>query len=67
MQLTTQTAKHLRDVYFGGNWTASNLKQHLTDLTWQQATTKIYGLNTIATLVNHMTYYVCEVTKVLQG
>lgn len=62
-----QIAQHLRAVYFGGNWTASNLKQQLADVNWQQATTQVYGLNTIATLVFHMSYYVSAVTKVLRG
>ena len=67
MNLTAQIAKHLREVYFGENWTSSNLKDNLADVTWQQATTQIYSLNTIATLVYHMTYYVSAVLKVLQG
>jgi hypothetical protein len=67
MNLTTQIAKHLRGVYFGGNWTSSNLKDNLADVTWQQATTKVYTFNTIATLVYHMNYYVSVVSKVLQG
>ena len=67
MNLTTQIAKHFRDVHFGGNWTSVNLKETLTDVSWQQATTKIYSLNTIATLVFHINYYISAVTKVLQG
>ncbi len=67
MNLPTQIAKHFRDVHFGGNWTSVNLKETLTGVTWQQATTKIYSLNTIATLVFHINYYVSAVTKVLQG
>ena len=67
MNVTAQVAKQLRDVHFGGNWTASNLKQHLSDVTWQQATTKIPSFNTIAALVYHMNYYVSAVIKVLQG
>ena len=39
MNLTAQIAKHIRDVHFGGNWTASNLKDQLAGLSWQQATT----------------------------
>ena len=65
--MTAQIAKHFRDVHFGGNWTSVNLKETLTDVTWQEATTKVYSLNTIATLVYHMSYYVSAVTKVLQG
>ena len=66
MNLTTQIAKHFRDVHFGGNWTSVNLKETLTGVTWQQATTKIYSLNTIATLVFHINYYIDAVTRVLQ-
>jgi hypothetical protein len=67
MNLTGQIAKHFREVYFGGNWTSSNLKDNLADVTWQQATTQVYSLNTIATLVYHTNYYVSAVLKVLQG
>ncbi len=67
MNLTGQIAKQFRDVHFGVNWTASNLKQNLADVTWQQATAKVYSFNTIATLVYHMNYYVSIVIKVLQG
>jgi hypothetical protein len=67
MTVIKQIAKHFRDVHFGGNWTAVNLKDTLVDVTWQQATTKIHDLNTIATLVFHMNYYVYPVLKVLQG
>ncbi len=48
-------------------WTSSNLKENLGDVTWQQAATKVYSLNTIAALVYHTNYYVDAVLKVLQG
>ncbi len=67
MNLSAQLAKHFREVYFGGNWTCSNLKDNLADVTWQQATTQVYNLNTIATLTYHINYYVGTVLKVLQG
>ncbi|SHE79850.1 DUF1572 domain-containing protein [Pedobacter caeni] len=67
MNLTAQIAKHFREVHFGGNWTCSNLKDNLAALSWQQATTKIQSLNTIAALVYHVNYYVSAVLKVLQG
>ncbi|MFC4634412.1 DUF1572 domain-containing protein [Dokdonia ponticola] len=68
-QMTTiqHIAKHLRDVYFSGNWTSANLKEQLADVTWQEATTKVYECNTIATLAYHIHYYVATVTKVLEG
>ena len=67
MTLTEQTAKHLRDVHFGENWTACNLKQQLADVTWQQATTQVGSFHTIATLVFHMNYFVSAVLQVFEG
>ena len=67
MNLSQQIAKHFREVHFGGNWTSVNLKDSLTDISWQQATTKVHSFNTIATLVFHINYYISEVLKVLQG
>ncbi len=64
MNLPSQIAKHVREVYFGGNWTSSNLKDNLADVNWQQATTQVYNLNTIAILVFHISYYVNAVLKV---
>lgn len=67
MSLTKQIAKHFRDVHFGGNWTVSNLKDTLANVTWRQATTKVATLNTIAALVYHVNYFVRAVLKVMQG
>jgi hypothetical protein len=67
MNVTAQIAKLLRAVYFGGNWTAVNLKESLAGISWQQAITKLYSFNTIAVLVYHMNYYVLACTKVLEG
>jgi uncharacterized damage-inducible protein DinB len=67
MSITKYIAKHLREIYFGGNWTTSNLKDTISDITWQQATQKVYDFNTIATLTFHTTYYVAALLKVLQG
>jgi hypothetical protein len=67
MNLSQHIAKHFRDVHFGGNWTSVNLKETLKEVGWQQAITKVGNLNTIATLVFHINYYVGVVMKVLQG
>ena len=67
MNLTKQIAQQLRAVYFGGNWTASNLKDNVEGVTWQQAIIQVYSFNTIVKLVYHMNYYVDAVLKVLQG
>ncbi|MEO5946305.1 MAG: DUF1572 domain-containing protein [Chitinophagaceae bacterium] len=67
MSTAAQIAKHFREIYFGGNWTASNYKETLAEISWQQATTKVYNFNTIAVLVFHTNYFVDEVLKVLEG
>jgi hypothetical protein len=67
MDLTKQIAKNLRAVYFGGNWTSSNLRDNLAGVTWQQAATKVHSFNTIAALVYHTSYYITAVMDVLKG
>ncbi len=67
MSITKQIAKHFSELHFGGNWTGSNLKDNLADITWQQATTSVFGFNTIATLVFHTNYYVSAALKVFDG
>lgn len=66
MNITTQIAKHIREIHFGGNWTDANLTDNLADVTWQEATTQVYSFNTIAALVYHIHYFVSAVLKVLQ-
>jgi len=67
MNFASQIAKHLRDVYYGGNYTGVNLKDTLTDVSLEEATAKFHSFNTILALVYHINYYVIAVSKVLQG
>ncbi len=67
MTTNQQLAKHLREVYFGGNWTCSNLKGHLIDLNWKEALQQVHNLNSIATLTVHCSYYVNVLIEVLKG
>lgn len=67
MKLTDQIAKQLRDVHFGGNWTASSLKEKLADVTWQQAIKPVDSFHTIAALVYHVNYFVNATLQVLEG
>ena len=67
MSLTQQIAKQMRDVYSGGNWTACNLKDKLSDVNWRQATAQVGSFHSIATLVYHMNYFVEALLQVLQG
>jgi len=66
-QLSAHLSKHLKDVFFGGNWTSVNLRDSLANVTWEQAVTKLHSVNTILSLVYHINYYITAVTKVLQG
>ncbi len=67
MSHTKLIAKHLREVYFGGNWTTSNVKDHLSTITWQQATATVYDFNSIALLLYHATYYTNVLIQVFNG
>lgn len=67
MNISNQIAKHVRDIYVGGNWTSVNLKDTLADVNWQQATTAVHGFNTIATLLFHINYFINAVIPVLEG
>lgn len=58
MKTTSQIAKHIRELHTGGNWTWSNLRDQLSDITWQQSITQVESLNTIATLAFHINYFV---------
>lgn len=57
MKFTHQIAENLHQVYFGGNWTASNLKDHLDNTTLAMASKKIDGFNSILALTYHIHYY----------
>jgi len=67
MNTTKLIAKHYKEIIFGGNWTYSNLKEHLEDVTWEQATKRVESFNTIAALTYHINYYVIGAIDVLQG
>ncbi|XLS28050.1 DUF1572 domain-containing protein [Flavobacteriaceae bacterium M23B6Z8] len=67
MTTTQQLAKHIKDVHFGGNWTASNLQDQLKDVSLEQAIQKVDHLNSIAVLTFHINYYVKAILGVLKG
>ena len=66
MELVQLTAKHFRDVFFGGNWTVSNLADTVKEISWQQSVTQLGKLNTIATLVFHIDYFLVALLDVLE-
>lgn len=57
MKTTELLANNLHQVYFGGNWTASNLKSALEGVTLQMASKQVFQFNTILTLTYHIHYY----------
>jgi len=67
MNTSKQIAKHLRDVFFGGNWTAVNFGDTVKSINWEQAVTSVYSLNSIAKLTFHIGYYVSAILKVTKG
>ncbi|MEM9933182.1 MAG: DinB family protein [Bacteroidota bacterium] len=66
MNLSSHTAQQIREAFFGKNWTASSFKDHLGDVSWEQATTKIPSFNTIAALVYHVNYYMEAILMVFR-
>ena len=65
--LSNQLAKQLREVHFGGNWTAVNLRDVLADVSRDQAVQRRSHLHSIAELVFHMNYFVRAVLSVERG
>jgi acyl-CoA-binding protein len=67
MNLTKILAKQTREVLIDGTWISTNLKTQISDLTWEEAITKVGSLNTIAALTFHLNYYVAGVNQVFAG
>lgn len=67
MSLSSHLSNHLHQVYFGGNWTVSNLKDQLEDVSLKEASIQIDGCNSILALTYHIGYYVNAILGVLEG
>lgn len=68
MTSATQLANRFRAVLLNGKWIANtNYKDQLSNVTWEQATTKISSLNTIAALTYHVNYYLAGILNVFEG
>ena len=58
MKLTKQIAQHIIEVFEGGNWTEVNIKDTLEEVDYKEASTVTRSSNnTIAALVNHLSFY----------
>ncbi len=67
MSQSKEIAQQFREVLLEGTWIATNFKAQLTQVTWEQATTKVGSLNTIAALAFHIDYYVGGLVQVFEG
>lgn len=68
MKQTKQIAEQFKEVLLNGNWVAAtNYKAQLSDLSWEQATTKVSSLNTIAALTFHIDYYISGILNVFKN
>lgn len=68
METAKELANRFREVFLNGKRVAFiNYNSVLADVTFQEATTKIGTLNTIAALTFHVNYYVAGVLQVLEG
>ncbi|WP_294249578.1 DinB family protein [uncultured Chryseobacterium sp.] len=68
MSTVLQLAKRFREVLLDGLWIANtNFKDQLSDVTWEQAVTRVGSLNTIAMLTFHIDYYIAGLIQVFEG
>lgn len=68
MSSILQLTKRFREVMLDGLWIANtNFKDQLSDITWEQAVTKVDSLNTIAMLTFHIDYYIAGLVHVFEG
>lgn len=67
MSSVLQLARRFREVMLDGLWIANtNFKDQLSDVTWEQAVTRVGSLNTIAMLTFHIDYYIAGLVKVFE-
>ncbi len=67
MELSQALSSHLRNVYFGGNWTASSLKEHIEGVDINVATVHYNGCHSILALTYHIHYFIRTILPVLQN
>lgn len=68
MENSVQLASRFREIMLNGKWIANtNYQDQLQKVDWQQATTKIDNLNSIAALSFHVNYYIEGVLQVFKG
>ncbi|MEL7342730.1 MAG: DUF1572 domain-containing protein [Bacteroidota bacterium] len=67
MNTAQSLAKRLQSLYFGHNWTSTNVQSQLEQTNLELATKKLGEHNSLAALLFHITYYIEAQLKVLEG
>lgn len=68
MKQSKLLASRLEEVLLNGKWIANtNFQSQIESITWEQAITRIGSLNTIASLVFHVKYYLKGLNQVFRG
>ncbi|KAF2341544.1 DUF1572 family protein [Flavobacterium tistrianum] len=68
MKSTAEIANRFREVILNGTWIANtNFKDQLENLDWKIAVSPIQNLNTIASLAQHVHYYINGINQVFNG
>lgn len=68
MKITELIARHIVEVFEGGNWTEVSLKDVLNNVDYREATTVTKAsYNTIAALLHHLSFYNDIVSMRLMG
>lgn len=68
MKRSLVIANRLREVLLNGHWIANtNYKEQLSNVNREQATQKVFSLNTIAALTFHINYYLSGLLQVFNG
>jgi len=67
MHLPDEIAQRFAGIYFGQNWTNTNIEAQLKETSWQEAVKCVETCNTILALTYHMDYYVQAISRVLRG
>ena len=66
MELSKTLSRHFFNLYFSDNWTEVNIKDLISDLSFEEAQHQVSNLNTIATLVFHINYYADKIGDFLE-
>ncbi|EDP69979.1 hypothetical protein FBALC1_10617 [Flavobacteriales bacterium ALC-1] len=67
MPTTKQLAKHIHQIYFGGNWTEVNIKDTVSSISWEVAIKKMDNFNSILALTYHIHYFSKVQLRVLEN